>query len=451
MRRIVIGMMLCFAMAAPAANAWAGVRAETFEVGAFFGGVLFDGSEYIESPDPFNGDFLGARVAYHFTKNWAAEFCYERLETNWQYPFSLFSSNIEWQELSFDIFRFDALYHILSGRFAPYVAAGAGGAYQDQEWPGPSETKLLLNYGGGLKVFLTEDFLLRGDVRHVFILDTPKNNIEFSIGIGYLLGAKPLGDADLDGVKDKVDQCPDTPLGVTVDEKGCPLDEDGDGIPDFRDQCPDVPGVPENYGCPIGYGDDDGDGVLNDEDECPDTPEGALVDSVGCPLDSDGDGIYDGLDLCPETPAGTEVGPDGCPLAPAEPEEEPVTAEIGLTPEALEALRREIEPVQIRFDFDSSTIKADFTPFLDHIAGLLQSHPGARIELGGHASAEGTETYNQKLSERRAAAVYDYLVEHGIPEESLSSIGHGESKPLASNETLEGRAKNRRVEFKVLE
>jgi len=434
-----------------ASIAWAGIRPGTFEVGAFFGGFLFDGSEYIDNPDPFNGDFLGARVAYNFTKHLAGEFCYERLETQWQNPIAIYSSKLKWQDLSFDIFRFDALYHILSGRFAPYVAAGAGGVYQDQEWPGPTETKLLLNYGGGLKFFLTEDLLLRADVRHVYIFDTPKNSLDFSIGIGYLLGGKPLSDADLDGVKDKLDQCPDTPLGVAVDAKGCPLDEDGDGIPDFRDQCPDLAGVPDNYGCPLGYGDDDGDGVPNEADECPDTPEGAFVDLVGCPLDSDGDGVFDGLDLCPETPAGTEVGPDGCPPTPAVPEEEPVTAEIGLLPAVLEELRREIEPVQIKFDFDSSVIKPDFSPFLDHIAETLKNSPGAKIELAGHASAEGTVEYNQGLSERRAMAVYNYLVGHGIPEENLTAIGHGESKPIASNETLEGRRTNRRVEFRVLE
>ncbi len=120
-------------------------------------------------------------------------------------------------------------------------------------------------------------------------------------------------DTDGDGVADYLDKCPDTPKGVKVDEKGCPFDTDGDGVYDYMDECPDTPkGVAVNEkGCPF---DTDGDGVYDYLDACPDTPKGVAVDEKGCPFDTDGDGVYDYLDACPDTPKGVAVDEKGCPF-----------------------------------------------------------------------------------------------------------------------------------------
>jgi OmpA family protein/outer membrane protein with beta-barrel domain/thrombospondin type 3 repeat protein len=122
-------------------------------------------------------------------------------------------------------------------------------------------------------------------------------------------------DSDGDGVPDGIDQCPDTPHGAIVDAKGCPIDSDGDGVPDGIDQCPNTPhgATVDAKGCPS---DSDGDGVPDGIDQCPNTPHGAIVDAKGCPLDSDGDGVPDGIDKCPTTPPGTKVDATGCPLVP---------------------------------------------------------------------------------------------------------------------------------------
>ena len=121
-------------------------------------------------------------------------------------------------------------------------------------------------------------------------------------------------DSDHDGVYDGIDQCPDTPAGVTVDAKGCPLDSDGDGVDDAHDKCPNTPAGAkvDATGCPL---DSDHDGVYDGIDQCPNTPVGAEVDATGCPLDSDKDGVHDGIDQCPDTPPGTTVDATGCPLA----------------------------------------------------------------------------------------------------------------------------------------
>ncbi|HKC48107.1 MAG TPA: thrombospondin type 3 repeat-containing protein [Gemmatimonadales bacterium] len=119
-------------------------------------------------------------------------------------------------------------------------------------------------------------------------------------------------DSDQDAVYDGIDKCPGTPAGAKVDATGCPLDADHDGVADGLDQCPDTPAgaVVNSFGCPT---DADGDGVPDGLDKCPDTPRGATVDATGCPKDSDGDGVADGIDKCPDTPVGATVDANGCP------------------------------------------------------------------------------------------------------------------------------------------
>lgn len=137
-------------------------------------------------------------------------------------------------------------------------------------------------------------------------------NFAGSVGVSVYAFGGPRRDADGDGVADRRDRCPDTPLGAVVDAVGCPLDSDGDLVFDGLDRCPDTPrgATVDAAGCPA---DTDGDGVFDGIDTCPDTPLGALVDESGCPLDTDGDGMFDGLDQCPDTPLGATVDAAGCP------------------------------------------------------------------------------------------------------------------------------------------
>ena len=210
-----------------------------------------------------------------------------------------------------------------------------------------------------------------------------------------------------------------TPSGVKVDEWGCPLDSDGDGVPDHLDKCPGTPqGVKvDNRGCPL---DSDSDGVPDYLDNCPGTPDVVEVDCKGCPLDSDGDGVIDSFDKCPETPQGALVDENGCWT-------------IGAT----------------LFDFDKDNIKAEYNSVLDQVATVFERNPSLRAEIQGHTDNFGTRAYNQKLSDRRAEAVVNYLVqESGIDRSRLYPVGYGFDRPRASNESAEGRALNRRVEIR---
>ncbi|UCH85050.1 MAG: OmpA family protein [Candidatus Latescibacterota bacterium] len=241
-------------------------------------------------------------------------------------------------------------------------------------------------------------------------------------------------DTDGDGVYDGIDKCPGTPKGAMVDRTGCPLDTDGDGVYDGIDRCPQTPKgvIVDRYGCGL---DSDDDGVPDGLDRCPDTPKGAKVDKHGCPLDSDGDGVPDGIDRCPNTPPGTTVDKYGCTIR----ETEFLDTGIFTTSDIL-------------FEIGKSDIKPDSYPLLDRIGGSLVQWPELRIEIGGYTDSSGSTELNQRLSEQRAAAVLDYLAKKfpEIERSQFTTKGYGENDPIATNDTKEGRAKNRRVQFKIL-
>lgn len=203
-------------------------------------------------------------------------------------------------------------------------------------------------------------------------------------------------DTDGDGVVDADDRCPGTPAGVRVDSRGCELDSDGDGVVDSADQCPD-------------------------------TPRGAPVDARGCPLDSDGDGVADYQDECPDTPAGARVDSRGCEL------------------------QGRIELRGVNFEVNTAQLTPGSRTQLDEVADTLRRYPEMKIEIAGHTDSSGNAAYNQTLSQRRAEAVRDYLVDEGIAADRLQAKGYGEDKPIADNATRAGRERNRRVELEILQ
>lgn len=270
-------------------------------------------------------------------------------------------------------------------------------------------------------------------------------------------------DKDGDGVANKFDECPDTPAGVKVDEKGCPIDSDHDGVADYLDKCPNTPteAKVDSCGCPI---DSDGDGVADYLDECPDTPAEAkgMVDEKGCPMDSDGDGVADYLDQCPGTPAAAKgmVDEKGCPIdtdgdgvydyEDVCPNEVGVKANNGC-PEIKEEVKKVFEKALngIEFETGSAKIKKSSNKILDDVVTIMKENPSYKLSINGHTDNAGKADKNQVLSEDRAAAVKAYLENKGVEASRLTSAGFGQTQPVADNKTAKGRAKNRRVEFKV--
>ncbi len=262
--------------------------------------------------------------------------------------------------------------------------------------------------------------------------------IEFGLG--------KAKDSDGDGVPDRKDECPDTPPGVQVDEKGCPLDRDGDGVPDYKDECPDEPGSAELAGCP----DRDGDGIADKDDECPDVP--GLAKFNGCP-DSDGDGVPDQKDKCPDTPKGCPVDADGCPL---DSDGDGVIDCQDDCPQVAGPASNngcpdwsELTIPTIYFDFDKAELKPEAKAELDKLAEQLNAAKEYNIVIGGHTCNIGTENYNMGLSEKRAQAVVKYLLMKGVNNAYVGSNNYGESKPAVPNDSMEHRKENRRAEFEV--
>jgi outer membrane protein OmpA-like peptidoglycan-associated protein len=214
-------------------------------------------------------------------------------------------------------------------------------------------------------------------------------------------------------------------------------DTDHDGIPDDVDACPTVP---EDHkepdptdGCPA-PGDRDHDGVPDDIDKCPDVPQGK-TGLNGCP-DFDKDGIPDAQDACPKEPGDPDPDPkkNGCPK------------HIRLEGSNVRVLQ------QVHFQTASATILPDSYPMLTEMAQLLKANPDIKqMRIEGHTDNHGREDYNLDLSKRRAASVLAWLAGHGVEANRLQSEGYGMTLPVASNETDEGRAQNRRVEFKIVD
>lgn len=107
-------------------------------------------------------------------------------------------------------------------------------------------------------------------------------------------------------------------------------------------------------------------------------------------------------------------------------------------------------PDAVTFDFNSASLKSQFRPALDGVASTLAEYPQTVVEISGHTDAVGSDAYNQRLSEERAGSVSNYLVGKGLVRERFEVVGMGERYPVASNETDDGRSRNRRVEIRVL-
>lgn len=332
-----------------------------------------------------------------------------------------------------------------TGWWDPYVYVGGGYTSLADEGEG------MLNAGAGFNVWFNDNLGLNfqtGGKKE--FADKVRDHFQHSIGLVFKFGGK---DTDGDGVYDKDDACPE--VAGLKEFNGCP-DTDGDGIKDSDDACPEVAGLAALNGCP----DADGDGIADKDDACP-TEKGTKANN-GCP-DADGDGVVDGKDKCPN-----EAGPaanNGCPWPDTDgdgvldkddkcPNEAGVASNNGC-PEVVikeEAVKKLNEFARaIYFNSGKTSFRTGVTGKLDLIAGIMKEYPKANFSIQGHTDSSGSNTLNQRLSEKRAKAVLDYLItKGGIDSKRLTSAGFGEDYPIADNKTRAGRAENRRVEIKLV-
>ena len=346
--------------------------------------------------------------------------------------------------VKYDVNRWsEKVFGSTSQYFDPYIYAGFGINHLY------GEKALTMNIGAGFTSWINEQYGInfQSGAKHGFG-DNGVGHFQHSIGVVYRFGAVDTDgdgvvdkkdscpnvagleafngcpDADGDGIQDSKDSCPNT-AGLAA-LNGCP-DADGDGIADKDDMCPNEKGSAANRGCP----DSDGDGVVNKDDRCPNVAGPAA--NGGCPWpDTDGDGVLDKDDNCVN-----EVGPasnNGCP--------EPV-----ITDTAVETINMGAKA--ILFNSGRTTFKRGVTKKLDEIVAIMNQFPKATFMIEGHTDSSGTNATNLRVSNKRAKAVYDYLVKKGISADRLESKGFGEDSPIASNKTRAGMAQNRRVVIKV--
>jgi len=414
-------------------------KAGEFFISPMIGGHVFEGNQ-----DPFHADeeldhglTVGLGLGYQMTKALGLELVVNVTDTEAD-PY----------DVDVDVYpaRLDLFYNLTQdSAFVPYVAAGLGAVTFSAD-DVDNDTDFMVNYGLGVKYYMTESIALRADVRHLISYQETQSNLLYTIGLVFGFGGekeaapvqakeeeKPVEavavvaekDSDNDGVLDSADKCSDTPSGIKVDEKGCPVDSDKDGVTDDKDQCADTAkGVKVNAdGCPV---DSDKDGVTDDKDKCPNTAAGTEVDEKGCAVakkvelkDSDKDGVYDDKDKCANTPEGANVNANGCWIV-----------------------------KDLRFDLGKTTILASSKPNVDEVVVVLQKNPEMKLEIQGYTDNSGSAKFNQKLSEKRAIAVMEYIKSKGIAKDRMTAKGYGIENPAETNDTEEGRALNRRVELK---
>ncbi|NGY05589.1 OmpA family protein [Solimonas terrae] len=171
-----------------------------------------------------------------------------------------------------------------------------------------------------------------------------------------------------------------------------------------------------------------------------------VVVPVASPVDSDGDGVADPQDQCPKTPATAQVDASGCPLPPpCKPPEAGQRVDLSGCGVGDSVLLR-----GVNFEDNSARLTVNAKMILDGVADALGKSPDLQVEIDGHTDSRGSDAYNQALSEQRADAVMQYLVERGVAGERMTTRGFGEIEPIADNHDEAGRELNRRVELKIV-
>jgi len=301
-------------------------------------------------------------------------------------------------------------------RFVPYFLVGVGylGVGADdgpQIVSGAGDGGATTSIGIGFKWRMGQSkYSLRVERRARLVFDTSNMTDQLTtIGLQYDFGWRHPEpetqaifrdvdtdkDSDFDHVSDRLDRCPNTPIGMPVDGSGCPQDSDMDG-------------------------------VMTVKDLCPGSRPGADVDIHGCENDEDNDGVPDHRDSCPATRPGVRTDVRGCEI------------------------RDIISLPGVSFETGADSLISGTEYLLQEAADTLKKHPEFRIEVAGHTDDVGDAEANEGLSERRAETVHALLIRYGVNESRLTFTGYGESQPIADNSSAEGRAVNRRVELRLV-
>ncbi len=401
-----------------------------------------------------NSPHISAGVGYDFNKTMGVEVMYGGFRSD-------LTNGVGKSDVRF--YRLDYLYNLGAvDQWKPFIIGGVGNfTTKGRSGATGKNSSTELNLGLGVKLALTDNVDFRVDARGVYDHDESANDVMLNAGLSFLFPMHKAApsDADMDGVYDSADTCPNTAKGTSVDTKGCavPVDSDSDGILDNVDQCQNTAaGVKvDAKGCEV-VQDTDNDGVVNAEDQCPATIAGAQVDTKGCAVkkDTDRDGIADSSDNCPATQEGVQVDSLGCALDTDEDKVPNTFDACPNTPKGAKVdakgcreLLTETVSITLNITFPSgSSVLGSNVSEVAKLATFMKQYPDTTVAIEGYTDNRGKVAYNKWLSERRANAVKKSLInKFGIDASRISATGYGPIKPIASNDTAEGRNKNRRV------
>jgi OOP family OmpA-OmpF porin len=416
---------------------------ERIRVGGFLGGNYLSsknelGNSYHADQVPGSGFLLGIRASYLVLDSLAPDTSLNpQLSAELEAKFTISSTdgNASRESISTPVmgWRANLVLDMLPDRkVVPFALVGIGGetVFGENKFMTSPDTDFATYLGGGVRYPLADQIDLRGDLRLGFTAAREQAISvlgELHVGVSYAFG-KPSPKKIVSG-----DPEPDsTPKKI--------VDEDGDGIADENDSCPKLPevfnGIDDKDGCP--EVDSDGDGLVGSLDTCPAAAEDmdGFKDEDGCPEpDNDEDGRPDVIDKCPSEPENLNgfEDDDGCP--------DEIPAQLAEFTGTMQG---------IEFKTASARILRRSRKTLNSALTVMTENPSVRIEISGHTDNQGSDKGNRSLSRKRADYVKWYLVDKGIAADRIGTKGHGPDKPVATNETRDGRQKNRRIEFRLL-
>lgn len=416
---------------------------DRIRLGGFLGGNYLSsdnelGNSFHPDQVPGSGFLLGIRGSYLVLDSIAPDSSLNpKLHAELEAKFTISSTdgNDSRESISTPVmgWRANAVLDLMPERkVVPFALVGIGGetVFGSNRFMTSPDTDFASYVGGGARYPLADKIDLRGDLR--FGLTAGREGAlaglaELHVGIAYSLGSKPTPSV-------LVAQPEKEPEPARV------ADRDRDGIPDDSDACPDLAEnhneIDDTDGCP--EVDSDSDGLVGSRDQCPAAAEDidGFKDEDGCPEpDNDEDGRPDVIDQCPneaENLNGFE-DEDGCP--------DEIPQQVADFTGAIKG---------IEFKTGSARILRKSRKTLDAAFKVMKQNPSVRIEISGHTDDQGDPKSNRSLSRKRADYVKWYLVDKGIHADRIWTQGFGPDRPVASNDTRDGRQKNRRIEFRLL-
>jgi OOP family OmpA-OmpF porin len=461
-KKLAASLMTFAALCIMAAPVAAGERAGALSLSPFVGGYTFDGVEHLRSAPVY-----GLRIGYDLTKNWEVE-----IVGDYQATKRTQGTHSSINALSY---RLDILYNLMpDGPLVPYLAIGGGGITKGHgsSYQGGSNTDATANAGLGLKYFLTDSIALRGDARQLFIFENHNSimyNWEYTAGLTFLFGGKTASvpSSSLSVLPGSITNGETATLKWTSSNTTTCDIQPGIGAVNTDGSMTVSPVADTSYylSCNGPGGTTTSSANITVAAMAVPTPTSSLSvtplsikrgetttltwnaqNVTNCDLQPGigqvaAEGVKDITPTVNTTYLLNCSGPGGATSSTAN-----VTV-VAPSPVVFCAEKEETVNLLIEFDFDKSVVKPEFYSNVNAVGEFLQNYPNATITVEGHTDNVGKNAYNQKLSQRRAKAVEKYIVDKfGIDAKRIKAVGYGETKPIDTNKTAEGRYHNRRVQ-----